>query len=74
MILRCPKVVILRLIDASLARGLCDQLRGGALREKAQKFGLDTDDFGDMVMAWEEWATRDDATLAALHGEILVQK
>ncbi|RDL38344.1 uncharacterized protein BP5553_02684 [Venustampulla echinocandica] len=59
----------------SLAQGLCDQLRGGSLREKALKFGLGTkNDFEEMAKAWEEWAKRDDASLAMLHGEILVQK
>lgn len=59
----------------SLAQGLCDQLRGGSLREKALKFGLGTEnDLEEMAKAWEEWAKRDDASLAMLHGEILVQK
>ncbi|KAF2112714.1 methylase [Lophiotrema nucula] len=58
------------------SQGLCDQLRGGSrLREKALKFGLGAeDDFEEMAKAWEEWAKRDDASLAMLHGEILVQK
>jgi SAM-dependent methyltransferase len=59
----------------SLAQGLCDQLRGGGLRDKALKFGLGTEnDFEEMAQAWEEWVKRDDASLAMLHGEILVQK
>jgi len=59
----------------SLAQGLCDQLRGGSLREKALKFGLGSEnEFEEMAKAWEEWAKRDDASLAMLHGEILVQK
>jgi len=57
------------------SQGLCDQLRGGSLREKALKFGLGTEnDLKEMAKAWEEWAKRDDASLAMLHGEILVQK
>jgi len=57
------------------SQGLCDQLRGGSLREKALKFGLGTEnDFEEMAKAWEEWAKRGDASLAMLHGEILVQK
>jgi len=57
------------------SQGLCDQLRGGSMREKALKFGLGTEnDFEEMAKAWEEWAKRDDASLAMLHGEILVQK
>lgn len=59
----------------SLAQGLCDQLRGGSLRDRALKFGLGTEnDFEEMAKAWEEWANRDDASLAMLHGEILIQK
>lgn len=60
----------------TLSKGLCDQLRGGArLREKALKFGLGTEiDFEEMIQAWKEWAKSDDASLAMLHGEILVQK
>ena len=59
----------------SLAQGLCDQLRGGSSREKALKFGLSTEnDLEEMANGWEEWAKRDDASLAMLHGEILVQK
>ena len=59
----------------SPAQGLCDQLKGGSLRENALKFGLGTEsDFEEMAKAWEEWATRDDASLAMLHGEILVEK
>lgn len=57
------------------SQGLCDQLRGGSLREKALKFGLGTEnDFEEMAKALEEWAKRDDASLAMLHGEILIQK
>jgi hypothetical protein len=57
------------------AQGLCDQLRGGSLRQKALKFGLGTEsEFEEMAKAWEEWAERDDASLAMLQGEILVQK
>jgi SAM-dependent methyltransferase len=59
----------------SLAQGLIDQLRGGSLREKALKFSLGTEnDFEEMAKAWEEWAKRDDASLAMLQGEILIQK
>jgi hypothetical protein len=45
------------------------------MREKALKFALGTeDDFEAMAKAWEAWAKTDDAMLAMLHGEILVQK
>jgi hypothetical protein len=59
----------------SLAQGLSDQLRGGSLRAKALKFSLGTEnDFEDMAQAWEEWATKDDASLAMLQGEIIITK
>lgn len=59
----------------SLAQGLCDQLRQGSLRDKAVKFGLATEnDLEEMAKSLEEWANRDDASLAMLNGEILVQK
>jgi ubiquinone/menaquinone biosynthesis C-methylase UbiE len=59
----------------SLAQGLCTPLRGGSLREKALKLGLSTEnDLEEMAKAWEEWAETDDASLAMLHGEILIQK
>ncbi|KAJ6257618.1 hypothetical protein Dda_7405 [Drechslerella dactyloides] len=67
--------VMALIVIFSLAQGLCDQLRGGSLREKALKFGLGTEnDFEEMAKAWEEWAERDDAILAMLQGEILIQK
>ncbi len=72
-----PLVVAVMALMAmlSLAQGLCDQLRGGALREKALKFGLGAgNDFEEMAKAWEEWAEKDDASLAMLHGEVLIQK
>ena len=63
------------MVMLSLAQGLCDPLRAGSLREKALKLGLCTEnDLEEMAKAWEEWAKRDDASLAMLHGEILVQK
>ena len=59
----------------SLAQGMCDPLRNGSLRDKALQSGLGTEDkFEEMAKAWEEWAGREDASLAMLHGEILVQK
>jgi hypothetical protein len=45
------------------------------LRGKALKSGLGSEnDFEEMARAWEEWAKRDDASLAMLHEEILVEK
>jgi SAM-dependent methyltransferase len=73
LLLAAEKMTLMAAV--SLAQGLCSQLRGGALREKALKFGLGTEnDLEEMAKAWEEWEKRDDASLAMLHGEILVQK
>jgi hypothetical protein len=60
---------------SSLAKGLIGSLTGGSLREKALKGGLNTEEeLDEMAKAWEEWAGRDDAILAMMNGEILVQK
>lgn len=59
----------------SVAQGLCSTLRKGALREKALKFDLATEnDLEEMAKAWEEWAEKDEAILAMLQAEILIQK
>jgi hypothetical protein len=58
-----------------IAQGLCVQLRGGSLRDKALKFGLGTEtDLDEMAQAWEEWAKNEAASLAMLNGEILIQR
>lgn len=45
------------------------------MREKALKFGLGAGNhFEEMAKGLEKWAKRDDASLAMLHGEILVEK
>jgi SAM-dependent methyltransferase len=78
--LHCSTLLLVAAIMAltavlSLAQGLCEPLRRGSLHEKALKFGLGTEnDLEEMAKAWEEWGKRDDASLAMLHGEILVQK
>ena len=57
------------------ARGLCQQLRKGGMREKALNSGISNEnELEEMAQAWEEWAERDDACLAMLQGEMLVQK
>lgn len=69
-------VIMMLTFDICIAQGLIDQLKGGSrLREKSLRFGLGTDgDFDAMAKAWEEWAKREDASLAMLQGEILVHK
>ena len=58
-----------------LASALAQLLRGGRLREGGLTFRLATEnDLEEMARAWEEWARREDSSLAMLHGEVLVQK
>lgn len=58
-----------------LAQGLCVPLRSGSLRDRALAAGLGTEhEFEEMAMSWERWAKTDDASLAMLNGEILIQK
>ena len=57
------------------AQALAARLRSGGMGEAGLKSGLATEDeLEEMATAWEEWAGRDDASLAMLHGEILIQK
>jgi len=57
------------------AEGLCVPLRGGSLRDRALKFGVEIeDDFEEMAKAWEKWVDIEDASLAMVNGEILVEK
>jgi hypothetical protein len=50
-------------------------VRGGRLRDIGVKAGFATEaDLEEMAKAWEEWAKRDDSSLAMIHGEILIQK
>lgn len=50
-------------------------VRGGRMRENGLKSGLITEnDLEEMAMAWEEWTEKDDASLAMMHGEILIQR
>jgi hypothetical protein len=57
------------------AQAMVKRVRGGRLREVGLKSGLITDnDLEEMANAWEEWAERDDASLAMIHGEILMQR
>jgi hypothetical protein len=57
------------------AQAMVERVRGGRLREVGLKSGLVTEnDLEEMSKAWEEWAERDDASLAMMHGEILIQR
>ncbi|KAL1857539.1 hypothetical protein Daus18300_010297 [Diaporthe australafricana] len=57
------------------AQGMVDALSKGRLRGIGLSSKLATEeDLQEMVAAWEEWATADDAILGMLHGEILIRK
>lgn len=50
-------------------------VRGGRMRDGALAKGLATEDgLEEMASAWEEWQENDEATLAMLQGEIIIQK
>ena len=56
-------------------QAMIQQVREGRLRKRGLEAGLVTEnDLDEMVKAWKEWETRDDATLGMLQGEILIQK
>lgn len=54
---------------------MAGQVRDGMVGEIAKKTGLATEeDLEEMATAWEDWATREDSSLAMMHGEIVVEK
>ena len=56
-------------------QALVDRCRAGAFREKGLTLGVVTeDDFEEMTKAWEEWIDREDACVAMMSGEILIEK
>lgn len=58
-----------------LAQGIIDQIKGGRMRGAGLNAKLTTEnELDQMVKAWEEWADREDSTLAMMSGEILIQK
>jgi uncharacterized membrane protein YcaP (DUF421 family) len=57
------------------ADGIVNIIRGGRIREGGLKSELVTEnELEEMARAWEEWAEIDDATLAMIQGEILIQR
>ena len=51
------------------------QVRGGKVGEIAKKTGLaSASDLEEMASAWEVWTTREDSSLAMIHGEIVIEK
>ncbi|KAI0129628.1 S-adenosyl-L-methionine-dependent methyltransferase [Xylariales sp. AK1849] len=57
------------------AQAMVDSVQGGRMRKAGLDAGLITEDDADeMAQAWEEWASKDDAILSMMSGEILIQK
>nr|POE63705.1 putative methyltransferase c1b3.06c [Quercus suber] len=57
------------------ANVLASRCREGASRGTAVREGWATEeDYEEAALAWEEWARTEDATFAAMHGQILVRK
>ncbi|ORY71961.1 S-adenosyl-L-methionine-dependent methyltransferase [Pseudomassariella vexata] len=57
------------------AQQMAKIIRAGRIRDTGLKSGFSTEDeLEEMAKAWEEWEGTDDATLAMMHGEIIVQK
>lgn len=54
---------------------MIELVRRGRLRETGLETGIASEDeLEEMAKAWEEWVEKDDATLAMMQGEIMVQK
>jgi hypothetical protein len=54
---------------------MIELVRSGRLRDISLKSGLASEDeLEEMAKAWEEWIGTDDASLAMMQGEIIVQK
>ncbi|KAF4624104.1 hypothetical protein G7Y89_g14070 [Cudoniella acicularis] len=62
-------------ITLTYAQALIDRVRAGRLREGGIKAGMVTEsDLEEMATHWEEWAERKDASIAMMHGEVLIQR
>ena len=59
----------------SLATALSDRVRGGRLREAGLKSGPATEaDLQGVARDWEDWMEKADASVAMMHGEVLIQR
>ena len=58
-----------------IASPMVDQVRSGRLRHVGISMGLASEaDLEEMAIAWAEWQDRDDASIAMMHGEVIIQK
>ncbi|TVY50829.1 putative methyltransferase C1B3.06c [Lachnellula cervina] len=53
---------------------LIERVQGSQLRGLGLKLGLTTGDLDEIVRHWTEWAERDDASIAMMHGEIIIRR
>ncbi|KAI0097730.1 S-adenosyl-L-methionine-dependent methyltransferase [Nemania sp. FL0031] len=56
------------------ASGMVGVALGAAVREKNIAAGITVEDMDEMRASWLEWVDRDDAVLAQLIGEVIIQK
>ncbi|TVY41476.1 hypothetical protein LSUB1_G002604 [Lachnellula subtilissima] len=52
---------------------LIERVQGSQLYGLGLDIGLTTGDLDEIVTHWKEWAERDDASIAMMHGEIIIQ-
>jgi hypothetical protein len=63
------------LTSLPIAQALIDLVRGGRIREGGLTAKMTTEnDLAEMAKHLEEWMVRDDASIAMMHGEIIIQK
>jgi hypothetical protein len=66
--------IVLTMVMLS-ADGMVNMIGGGRIRERGLESELVTEnDLEEMARAWGEWVDKEDATLAMIQGEILIQR
>lgn len=57
------------------AQGMMGIIKAGYMRDVGLSTGLVTEDeLEEMAKGWQEWAAMEDASVAMMHGEIIIQK
>jgi hypothetical protein len=52
---------------------LIERVQTPQLRELATKLGSTTEDLDEIAKDWKEWTKRENASIAMMHGEIIIQ-
>jgi len=69
----CPKLQAKGYNDRFPSTAMVERIQAGRLREGGLKARLVMEnDLDEMIKAWEEWAASEEASLAMLHGEIII--